>query len=153
MKDHDCSCSCGAVAFDVVGHPLFRILCHCTICQHFNDAPFADVVVYDAASITDPEARTVSFETYKPPPNVQRGKCTKCGGAAIEKFVAPLFPKLTIVPASVHSSSVVLPDPVAHIFYKTRLADATDALPKHHGAVSSQVAFGRHLFRAKVSNP
>ena len=144
----ECACSCGNVAFETVGHPLFRILCHCTICQRFNDSPFADVVVYGAAAVTDPDAESVSFETYKPPPNVQRGKCTQCGDAAIEKFVAPLLPKLTIVPAAVHGSSADLPDPVAHIFYRTRFADANDQLPKHTGAVASQLAFGKHLMSA-----
>ena len=86
MDSQACHCSCGNVAFDVQGTPLFRILCHCTICQRFNDAAFADVVVYSAAAVGEPAAGSVEFDTYKPPPNVQRGKCAQCHQPAIEKF-------------------------------------------------------------------
>ena len=146
-----CACSCGNVAFEVAGSPLFRILCHCTICQRFNAAPFADVVVYQASRVNEPSEGTVSFNTYKPPPNVQRGNCKKCGDAAIEKFVTPFFPKLTIVPKSMHGSTAVLPDPVAHMFYDKRLADVNDALPKRKGLLASQLLFGKCLLQASFS--
>jgi len=151
MTQNNGECSCGHVAFSIQGAPLFRILCHCTICQRFNDAPFADVVVYSAASVGEPGADTVSYDTYKPPPNVQRGKCAKCGKPAIEKFAAPLFPKLTIVPTAVHKSAAELPEPVAHLFYDKRVADVTDELPKHQGLLASQLSFGRYLLAARKS--
>lgn len=144
-----CSCPCGYAAFEIHGEPLFRMLCHCTICQRFNDAPFADVVVYAARAVGDPAAGAVSYDTYKPPPNVQRGKCAQCGKPAIEKFAAPLLPKLTMVPASVHGAGAALPAPVAHFFYETRTADADDTLPKHSGFLRSQLAFGRYLLRGR----
>lgn len=150
MISQRCSCSCGNAAFNVMGPPLFRILCHCTICQRFNDAPFADVVVYDAASVAKPAPGTVTFDTYKPPPNVQRGKCTRCGKPAVELFEAPLLPKLTIVPSSVHNADAEQPEPIAHIFYDKRVADAHDSLPKHSGFLASQLAFGRYLLSAKL---
>jgi hypothetical protein len=151
MAQKDCACSCGNVAFDLLETPLFRILCHCTICQRFNDAPFADVVVYDASSVAEAPEGTVRFNTYKAPPNVQRGKCVKCGNPAVEKFAAPLFPKLTIVPAAMHGESAEIPDPVAHIFYEKRVADVDDALPKRNGFVASQLSFGKYLLSGKLS--
>lgn len=151
MTSTGCFCSCGNVAFEICGRPLFRVLCHCTICQRFNDAPFADVVVYDAASVTDPADDSVRFDTYKPPPNVRRGSCVKCGDATIEKFALPLFPKLTIVPAAVHVAGSSLVDPIAHIFYETRATDADDVLPKHEGLIASQLSFGKYLVSAKMS--
>ena len=147
----ECRCSCGIATFSIVGPPLFRILCHCTICQRFNNADYADVVVYDAASVQLPPPGTVNFDTYKPPPNVQRGKCASCDKPAIELFKVPLFPKLTIVPFSVHGQNAQLPSPCAHIFYDKRVADMTDKWPKHRGFVSSQLAFGKYLLSAKFS--
>lgn len=150
MNPQACRCSCGSVTFDVVGPALFRILCHCTLCQRYNSAPFADVVVYAAKSVTKPAPGLVSYETYKPPPNVLRGKCTACGAPAIEVFEAPMFPKLTMVPVKMLNEAYGAPPPRAHIFYDKRLADADDALPKHSGFLSSQLAFGRYLIGATL---
>lgn len=150
MLHQECRCACGNTTFSVLTPPLFRMLCHCTICQRFNEAPFADVIVYDAAGVEQPAPGTVIFGTYKPPPNVQRGKCASCGKPAIEKFEAPLFPKLTMVPSTMFSAEAVLPAPVAHIFYDTRVADADDALPKHLGFLASQLSFGKYLLSAKL---
>lgn len=47
----ECTCSCGATSFQTVGVPLFRILCHCTICQRFINAPFAAPVLPRLVSI------------------------------------------------------------------------------------------------------
>ena len=149
MTQHTCSCSCGTVSYTVSGTPRFRIYCHCTICQRFNDAAFADVVVYDASSVGDPPEGSVVFDTYKPPPNVKRGKCSSCGDPALEVFEAPLFPKLRIVPASMFASDAALPDSCAHIFYDKRLEDASDELPKHSGMIASQLSFGKYLFRKR----
>ena len=146
-----CVCSCENTSFAITNTPLFRIICHCSICQRFNNAPFADVVVYTASSVEDPPEGSVKFDTYKPPPNVQRGNCTKCGDAAIEKFAAPLFPKLTIVPKHMHSETASLPDPVGHMFYENRVADVDDSLPKRKGLVASQLLFGKHLLLSTFS--
>ena len=36
-------CSCGAVQFDTSDRPIFRAYCHCTICQKYNGAAYADL--------------------------------------------------------------------------------------------------------------
>jgi hypothetical protein len=107
------------------------------------------MVIYDAASITGLEPGLVRYDTYKPPPNVQRGVCIECGKPAIEQFKLPLLPGLTMVPAAVHVDQTGLPKPVAHIFYEHRIEDADDTLPKHNGFLSSQLAFGKYLLGAK----
>ncbi len=145
----ECTCSCGAASFQTLGAPLFRILCHCTICQRFNRAPFADVLVYRAKDVTLPPADAVDFDTYKPPPNVRRGKCATCGQPAIEVFSAPVLPNLVMVPTSMFKSDAVLPSPVAHIFYDKRVSDAEDQYPKHRGYLRSQTAFLKYLWSAR----
>ena len=143
------ACTCGTTRLESDGKPLFRILCHCTICQKYNSAPFADVLVFRAEDVTLPPPGAVDFETYKPPPNVRRGKCTSCTQPAIETFIVPIFPKLVMVPAPMFSRGAEVPEPIAHIFYDKRLSDATDAYPKHRGFLSSQLAFMKYLRRAK----
>ena len=142
------ACSCGAVQFHA-GTPLLRILCHCTICQRFNEVPYADVLVFRAQDVAHPPAETINFAAYKPPPNVQRGKCVSCDQAAIEVFRAPALPKLTMVPRPMARSDVELPAPVAHIFYENRVSDADDKYPRHEGFVRSQLAFLKYYLAAR----
>lgn len=92
-----------------------------------------------------PTPGAVNFETYKPPPNVQRGKCVACTQPAIEVFSAPVLPKLVMVPRAMVRLDEKLPVPIAHIFYDKRLADAQDAYPKHEGFFRSQLAFLNYL--------
>ena len=54
MKPMQCTCSCGTTSFQTLGAPLFRILCHCTLCQQFHEAPFADILVHRAEDVALP---------------------------------------------------------------------------------------------------
>ncbi len=145
----ECTCSCGATSFQTAGAPLFRILCHCTVCQQFNDAPFADILVHRADDVALPPAGAVIFDTYKPPPNVQRGKCATCGQPAIVILEAPFLPRFVTVLRPMFGSDAELPSPVAHIFYDKRVADADDPYPKHQGFFRSQIAFLKYLRSAR----
>lgn len=141
-----CRCSCGEADFPAPSDPLFRMICHCSICQRFNEAPYADVLVYRAKSVHAPPPGKVIFETYRRPPNVQRGRCAQCAKPAVEVLAAPLLPNLVMIPRSNFPENMVLPGPSAHIFYESRVTDAADQLPKYEGYWRSQVAFGRCLF-------
>lgn len=143
------ACACGATGFHADNEPLFRILCHCTICQQFNSAAFADVLVFRAEDVTLPPPDVVNFETYKPPPNVQRGKCAACGQPAIEVFTAPVLPKLVMVPMAVLGLDAEAPAPIAHTFYDKRVSDAKDTYPKYEGFLRSQLAFLNYLRLAR----
>jgi len=135
------ACDCGATSFYSDGEPLFRIICHCTICQKFNSASFGDVLVFRAEDVTLPPPDIVNFEKYKPPPNVQRGKCAACGQPALEVLAAPVLPKLVMVPRAMLTLDAQVPAPIAHMFYDKRVSDAPDTYPKHRGFVRSQLAF------------
>jgi len=141
----ECTCSCGATSFQTTGEPLFRFLCHCTICQQFNNASFADILVHRVEDVALPPATAVTFDTYKPPPNVQRGKCSTCGQPAIVVFAAPVLPRLVTIPRPMFRSDAELPSPVAHLFYDKRVSDADDPYPKDKGYFRSQIAFLKYL--------
>jgi len=145
----ECTCSCGATSFQTIGEPLFRFYCHCTICQRFNDAPFADILVYRAEDVALPPMETVIFDTYRPPPNVQRGKCAKCGQPAVTVFAARFLPRLVTVPRPMFRSDAELPSPVAHGFYDKRVSDANDPFPKYEGYFRNQIAFLKFLWLAR----
>ena len=149
MNPVECTCSCGATSFQTLSAPLFRILCHCTICQQFNNAPFADILVHRAVDVALPPSDAVIFDTYKPPPNVQRGRCSNCGQPAIVVFAAPLLPRLVTILRPMFTSDAELPPPLAHIFYDKRVSDAEDHYPKHHGYFRSETAFLKYLWSAR----
>lgn len=144
----ECACNCGGVRFEVIGEPLLRVICHCSICQQFNEAPFADVVVYRSGAVVKPPREQITYGKLRPPPNVQRGKCVACGQPAIELFETPVFPNLIMVPASMHRHAETLPAPSAHMFYERRVADVHDTWPKYTGYWRSQLGFFRHLLRS-----
>lgn len=128
-----CQCPCGAVAFGARRSPLMRFICHCAICQRFNDALRADMVVLLTDDLVPPAEGTVHFDTYRAPPAVQRGKCASRDKPAIEFMRLPLYPKLAFVPAVNFADDSDLPEPCMHVFYDRRVADVDDALPEYRG--------------------
>lgn len=145
MSSSVCACACGATKFGTTADPLFRIICHCSICRRFNDTAYADVVVYRAAHVKRPAPDAVDFRAYRPPPNVQRGKCVRCSQPAIEVFKSFLLPDLIMIPRRMFATREKLPPPRAHIFYESRIDDLADDLPRHEGYWRSQLAFSRYL--------
>jgi hypothetical protein len=143
-----CQCRCGQVEFPVPEGALFRVICHCSNCQRFNDGPCADMVVYHAKNVRAPAPGTLEFGTYRPPPNVQRGRCSRCAEPAFEVLAMPLLPKLVMIPRGIFPGDKVLPGASAHMFYEHRVADAADGVPTHEGYWRSQLAFGRCLLTA-----
>ena len=141
-----CYCECGKSEFTVKAKPLMRIFCHCEICQAFNKADYADVTVFLAKDISFNPSQHVTFETYKSPPAVDRGKCNLCDKPLIEFFNLPLFPSLSIVPSKNIEEGEFLPKASAHIFYHRRKKDIDDELPKYFGFIRSQLGFITKLF-------
>ena len=141
-------CSCGNVAFDIAQKPLLRTYCHCTICQKFNNAPYADILIYDGKAIEAPIESSINYKSHKAHSPILRGKCSNCDDPILEKTVSG--PSLWIVPVSAYSNKADLPEPVAHIFYETRIADVDDNYPKHNGALKSYFVLGKHLLTAKI---
>ena len=145
-------CSCGSVAFETTERPIFRAYCHCTICQKFNNADFADVTAYYARSVEAIDESKLEFKVYKQPPLVRRGICVQCRKPAIEKVFIPLMPRLIIIPSNNIDNTELLPSPTMHIFYDKRVNDINDELKKHSGFVSSQIAFSIGLIKNMISH-
>jgi hypothetical protein len=138
-------CSCGEVKFAVSGTPLLRAFCHCTICQAYNEAPYADITLFRASDVVMPPAGSVAFNNAAFPPMLQRGKCVSCGKAAMEYLQLPPLPKTIIIPSNNINDKAFIPDASLHIFYDKRIADIDDALPKYQGYLKSELAFGYKL--------
>jgi hypothetical protein len=151
MSDrNNCQCSCGKVQFGVHGRPLMRGFCHCTICQTFNQAPYADITLFRGTDVDLPGSQLVEYRTYRAPPAVQRGKCRACGRPAVEYLRILALPTLVIVPSANLLDRSLIPKADLHIFYDRRVADIDDDLPKFQGYFASQGAFGRKLVSSLV---
>ncbi len=104
-----------------------------------------------AKDVTLPEEASVDYQKYRPPPAVQRGKCSACSGPAIELLQLPLMPALTIVPSVIVGDQTILPKPSLHIFYHRRVADVDDGIVKYSGYWRSQMAFGKHFISSLIT--
>jgi len=141
-------CACGHVRYATKGTPLFRAYCHCLICQEYNQADRADIIVMRSSDVEMDAADRIAFKSYRAPPILQRGKCRRCDGVALERMRIPLMPRLTILPAQTLDDSGGFPSSSFHMFYHRRVTDADDALPRHSTYLSSQLAFSSRLLRA-----
>ena len=141
-------CGCGASELTVMRPPRMRIICHCTICQRFNDAPFGDVTIMKREEAVLTDESTVSFQRYKSPPAVDRGRCASCDEPFVEYLQLPLLADLAFIPASVLALHMDLEEPSMHVFYETRQDDVRDELPHHRGFLASQWAMTRKLLPA-----
>ncbi len=121
------------------------MLCHCTVCQRFNSAEFGDTLVLRLKDLVGPVPESVSFDTYRPPPNIQRGVCKGCKQPAFELFRSPILPDIAMIPLAMHRDVESVPEPVSHLFYEHRCREFDDNVPKYQGYLRSQLAFGKSL--------
>jgi len=138
-------CECGKTTFVIRGRPLLRIFCHCTICQEFNQAAYADVTIFFSKDVQLYDRSQVAFKKYKSPPAVDRGKCLACEKPAIEFSELPVVPSLTIIPSANIPAGECLPEPAAHIYYHRRVRDVADQYQKYSGVFKSQMFLNRKL--------
>ncbi len=148
MQPMNAQCQCGATRFRVRGKALFRGLCHCTICQQYNQAPYSDFSVFRTSDVEMPAEGMVVYKTYKAPPAMQRGVCASCGYPAVEYMQIGPFPKLILVPSANVRDESLVPDPEMHIFYEKRVDDMSDDLPRYSGYLKSQWVFMKRLVGA-----
>ena len=142
--DQHCSCDCQQSKLSVTGEPLFRMVCHCEICQKVLGGP-SDSVILRARDVETADKLDLNFQRYRPPPNVNRGKCLACEKVLVEYFQLIPGVKYAIVPCKNFEDGATLPAPSFHMFYNRRKADYTDNLPKYNGYWPSQLAFMRKL--------
>ena len=145
-------CKCGSVAIATTGKPIFRAFCHCTICQAYNKADYADVSVFHAKNVKPYDASNIEFKFFKKPRWVNRGCCIKCGESVVETVAAPFMPKLVIIPSNNFIEPDFLPSSLMHIFYDKRVVDVDDGLRKRYGFMSSQFGFSKELIKGLLGH-
>jgi hypothetical protein len=133
------SCSCGTFSFETRKAPVARFVCHCLFCQDFTGEAFSDVSVLMARHIEMKGTRELTHKKYRPPPNLNRSRCVRCGKPAMETMGAGPT-RLVFVPSKSFVEQDLLPPVRLHVFYNRRVADAADDLPKYAHYWPSQFA-------------
>ncbi|MCV6596768.1 MAG: GFA family protein [Mangrovicoccus sp.] len=146
------SCECGKTHFEIEGEPLFRAHCHCSICQEYHQADYADFMAFRRRKVHWDAKVPQSLKAYKQPPFLRRGHCTECGSTSLETLTLPPFPRLILIPTKRLPKSLPRPTPSLHMFYDCRHADIEDNIPKFSGYLSSQIGFARVLKNALARN-
>lgn len=141
---HQCRCSCGELEVTVTGEPIVRIYCHCSFCQDFNQAAYADVCGFADKQVRLTQGK-LDFKRYSP--LVKRGVCSTCGDPMLEYTIGPGPLKVAAVPTARFPKSAKLPEAACHGFYHRRQQDHDDALPKYHGALRSELGFGQQVLK------
>jgi hypothetical protein len=145
------SCSCEAIQVTTHSTALLRIACHCTTCQQFNDADFADICIFLTKDIEINQPSLVDYKTYTTPPAVHRGKCIQCNSPALEYLEFKRLPNLTMLPSANSSHPQSLPELSGHIFYHRRVADIHDTKPKISGLMKSQLILSWKLLMKLIT--
>ncbi len=130
-------CPCGASEVTLAKMPSVRFLCHCTICQSVYPGDYADATAIraDMVEVNTPDSMT--FSKLKEPPALDRGVCKSCNHPVVGFLKGPGAPEFAFVPSAVLPKEALLPKPLRHVYYDTRVADVDDDLPKTSGGFKS----------------
>ena len=142
------ACFCGTYTFEAQSAPLFRAICHCTICQEFNQASFGDILLFRSGDVSSAGLEQTTFKYHANPPILSRGKCDSCARPTVEWLGTPPKPQFTIIPSANVADQDALPEPSFHMFYNKRIADVDDGLPKYRWYLPSQTKFILSTVRA-----
>lgn len=149
-------CNCGKSHVSFEGEPLFRVHCHCKICQSVYQQPYADFVVISSKQVAGPVDSAIQFKKHRSPPAVNRGVCPHCKKPVLAKLSLGPSLGMAFIPAANFPNSVKLPAAVFHTFYDRRIADIDDSIPKISGYWSSQLAVTKlallSMLRIKASS-
>ncbi|EKM77017.1 hypothetical protein AGABI1DRAFT_77800 [Agaricus bisporus var. burnettii JB137-S8] len=134
------SCFCRSLSWRLEGEPLISIYCHCTICQRMNGAAFVHGLHFPFSSFSwthsNSDAVAISQPTSSHPWVIYRCKtCHSYIGAtnSNSKVWSLKSAHLKRDPTTNLIKDFDKIKPTAHIFYKTRMLDVPDGLPKWDG--------------------
>ncbi|MGV3527241.1 MAG: GFA family protein [Candidatus Sericytochromatia bacterium] len=142
-------CHCQAEAFAHPPAPLFRLICHCKTCQAFLGLPYNDECTFLRRDLPALQLEQIAFKSYQSPLlPIKRGTCRRCGKVAVCLAQVGRLTPFVMVPSVLLGAA--LPEPVAHIYYDRRVADAEDALPKLSGHLTGQALIQAALAKSLI---
>ncbi|MEG0184075.1 MAG: GFA family protein [Stenotrophomonas sp.] len=124
------TCQCGENAVELHGAPVARANCHCTTCRDFYGAAMLSATAWDRASVVPAATNTTHFQ--HPAKQLSKTFCRQCGDVLFGTNRLGLYvvPNAVVARAAggVLDAALV---PTMHLFYRERVIDVSDALPKY----------------------
>ncbi|MFC4702320.1 MULTISPECIES: GFA family protein [Paraburkholderia] len=123
------ACLCGAVTIDLIGEPAALANCHCGTCRDFYGTSILSASAWPADRAVASGALQVFQHPHK---QMSRAFCATCG----ETLFGTNRLGMRVVPNSLlaRAHDGTLPaerQPTMHLFYRHRVIDVIDALPKY----------------------
>ncbi|AVF42295.1 aldehyde-activating protein [Pandoraea apista] len=123
------ACQCGSVSMSLTGEPAARALCHCNACRDFYGSPVLAATAWPPSQISITGAtRTFSHPSRK----MTRRFCAECGETlhGTNRLAMCVVPNALLARAHDARLPVSL-QPAMHLFYRHRVLDVRDDLPKY----------------------
>ncbi|MCW3662462.1 GFA family protein [Burkholderia cenocepacia] len=122
-------CLCGAVTVTLRGEPAARANCHCATCRDFYGTPMLSATAWPPEQVTI-DGGHATFP--HPSKSMARTWCAACG----EIVFGTSRLGMRVVPNSLTARAHGGPlpgdlQPTMHLFYRQRVLDVVDALPKY----------------------
>ncbi|MDW3684271.1 GFA family protein [Cupriavidus sp. CV2] len=125
-------CLCGQVRLRIAGEPVARANCHCQACRDFYATPIFAATAWEPANVVVARGAQHLATYHRATRQLQRQFCPQCG----ETLFGVNRLGMSVIPnnLSARACGGVLPDalrPAMHLFYRHRVVEVDDALPKY----------------------
>lgn len=124
------TCLCGATTLELHGRPAARANCHCATCREFYASPMLAATAWAADAVQVAGAALIRF----PHPFKQLSKhfCQGCGDVLFGTNRLGMYVVANAIAARSSGGLLAAPLlPEMHLFYRERIIDVADALPKY----------------------
>jgi hypothetical protein len=142
MNHYEMHCDCESVTFVAEGEPAAKAYCHCGDCREFYSTPILAATAWhkDSLAVTGDD----SFISKHKHPHKQLTKffCVACGDTLFgtNRLGMYVVPNKQLYRALGSATDSMRPD--FHLFYRQRVVDIADSLPKYLDGRSSELFAG-----------
>jgi len=124
------SCLCGKTSVDLHGQPAARANCHCASCRDFYGTTMLSATAWHEEAVRIANGACSIFQ--HPAKQLSKAFCSTCGEVLFgsNRLGMRVVPNAMTARATGGSLDAKLA-PTMHLFYRHRIIDVTDALPKY----------------------
>jgi len=124
------TCLCGKLSVDLHGQPVARANCHCASCRDFYGTTMFSATAWDADSVRIADGVGQVFR--HPAKQLSKAFCSACGEVIFgtNRLGMRVVPNAMVTRANGGSLDANLA-PTMHLFYRHRVIDVLDDLPKY----------------------